>query len=303
MSVNVINEVPRITGIFLSNLGLEGQLPFQYGQLRQLTILNLDGNNYSGSVPYEISSLPNLFFLNLAGNALTGSIPVPSSRTIYILELSNNQFSGSIPGSLGTKASLRLLELSNNNLTGTIHSELTQLADTLSTLRIAGNNFSGCVPHAIALALGQIPNHDLGRLNIQVCYADIIESPGHAANCFSLVSWSSGRGVSETVRLTSPSGYDHEFHVESYGSNGVLLSRQCLQARFVGVSTPGAQRLEWGGTVHYVPPRFFTLSLSEITNLNLSSFRASLNNDLPAGADSQVLSVDTSCTQCRGGNA
>ena len=52
-------------------------------------------------------------------------------------------------------------------MTGSTSSELGDLADTLTRLRLAGNGFTGCVPAGLA----DVEDSDLDQLGLEVCAA------------------------------------------------------------------------------------------------------------------------------------
>ena len=102
------------------------------GNLANLAILTLDGNQLSGEIPPELGNLANLERLYLPANEL----------------------SGEVPPELGNLANLAILGLDGNQLTGEIPPELGNLAN-LTTLNLGGNQLSGCVPSSLS-----------GRLNM-----------------------------------------------------------------------------------------------------------------------------------------
>ena len=82
------------------------------GQVEQL---DLSRNQLDGSIPASLGDLTNLEILYLWGNELTGSIPDLSHLTSLLqLNLSRNQLYGSIPASLGNLTNLRLLYIWGN---------------------------------------------------------------------------------------------------------------------------------------------------------------------------------------------
>ncbi|KAJ1277258.1 hypothetical protein BS78_05G281300 [Paspalum vaginatum] len=65
----------RITAIYLSSNGLNGEIDPSFGQLTLLQHLDLSHNNLSGSIPDVLGQLTSLTFLDLSSNNLSGSIP------------------------------------------------------------------------------------------------------------------------------------------------------------------------------------------------------------------------------------
>ena len=56
------------------NYGISGSIPAEIGNLKELEILNLYGNELSGEIPEELYSLPELSYLNLGVNNLSGAV-------------------------------------------------------------------------------------------------------------------------------------------------------------------------------------------------------------------------------------
>ena len=65
----------RVTGLDLSQNGLEGEIPYGLGVLDRLVNLSLSNNRLKGGIPSDIASLPELRFLSVDGNRLTRCIP------------------------------------------------------------------------------------------------------------------------------------------------------------------------------------------------------------------------------------
>ena len=88
---------------------LTGNLPNTVGNLTtQLEILLMGNNNIFGTIPFEIGNLVNLTALYLNGNLLTGIVPptIGSLRNLQTLQLSTNMLLGPIPSSIGNLTQL-----------------------------------------------------------------------------------------------------------------------------------------------------------------------------------------------------
>ncbi|KAI9341122.1 hypothetical protein BDR26DRAFT_860622 [Obelidium mucronatum] len=83
----------RVTGLFLSKLGIAGPLPPQLAALDRLTALDLSSNQLSGPIPSELGYLTLLTTLNLSNNLLSGS--TPSFFTASTLNIGQNCFTDS----------------------------------------------------------------------------------------------------------------------------------------------------------------------------------------------------------------
>jgi len=144
-----------VTQLQLDNNNLNGQqIPSQIGDLENLEVLNLDGNNLNGSIPLEISELRKLTILSLGNNNLTGGIPsqLGNLKNLEGLDLRSNPLGGNIPVEIGNLSKLTSLVLAENELEGTIPVHFANL-DNLGILILVQNSLTGSVPP------------DLGNLN------------------------------------------------------------------------------------------------------------------------------------------
>ena len=89
---------------------------------RQVTELELGGNELQGSMPAALGDLANIENLFLGSNQLSGEIPpaLGDLANLRLLELRGNQLSGEIPPALGDLANLEYLWLGGNQLSGEI---------------------------------------------------------------------------------------------------------------------------------------------------------------------------------------
>ncbi len=158
--VEVGGMPPRVTGLNLRRVGLEGHIPPELGELGELRYLVLADNTLTGSIPPELGRLEHLVSLRLYRNWLTGSIPLELGELgeLRKLVLADNTLTGPIPPELGRLLNLEELWLRGNALSGSIPPELGEL-EKLSVLRLAGNRFSDPIPPA----LYTVDNHDLYR--------------------------------------------------------------------------------------------------------------------------------------------
>ncbi|XP_064957952.1 receptor-like protein EIX2 [Musa acuminata AAA Group] len=88
-----------VTTIDLSNNGLSGYIPEEFGNLHGLRSLNLSWNHLIGEIPNNISNLQQLEILDLSRNDLSGAIPSGLADLNFLdhLNLSYNNLSGRIP--------------------------------------------------------------------------------------------------------------------------------------------------------------------------------------------------------------
>ena len=164
-----------VTGLDLSGVGMEGELPPELGNLTRLKVLDASGNKLTGSIPKEVVNLfktdmGSLQSVNLSDNALEGNVNrllVPGDTSLVSplvsppdsiagaagasgpklerLDLSGNRLSGELPPEVGGFPNLEVLNLGDNDLTGPIPPELGGLA-SLEVLLLHDNSLTGPVP-------------------------------------------------------------------------------------------------------------------------------------------------------------
>ncbi len=148
VTVEIVDEVERVTGLDLYYNNLSGTLPSELFNLTELTYLKIKSNaNLTGSIPSEIGNLTSLEHLELSGNNLTGNIPteIGNASNLQYLNIRYNALEGTIPSEIGNLTNLQYLNLGKNNLNGSIPSSLTSLTN-LTALYLYRNNFTGTVP-------------------------------------------------------------------------------------------------------------------------------------------------------------
>ena len=140
----------KVTHLDLRFNGLNGEIPIEMAKLTELRVLDMSVNRISGSIPPGLGQLTNLEKLDLAGNMLSGTVPAELAvlTNLVDLTLTSNDLTGEFPTWIGGLHRLENLNLGDNQLTGnfsTYAEDLDALSD-LSTMSIAGNRFSGCLP-------------------------------------------------------------------------------------------------------------------------------------------------------------
>ncbi len=110
----------------ISNSGITGSVP-SFSNSRDLTFLQLDGNELSGSIPAALGTFTN----NVAGIS-------ENRRRLTTVNLQNNQLTGSIPGSLAIRAADAVPGTGNPGTRG------------LQNIRVYGNDLSGPIPAEFA---------------------------------------------------------------------------------------------------------------------------------------------------------
>ncbi|KAL5856341.1 hypothetical protein ACOSQ3_003799 [Xanthoceras sorbifolium] len=143
---NLSNSLERI---YLDSCNIGGNIPKEIGNLKNLLVLELSGNELTGSIPVTLGNLKQLQGLSLELNKLEGSIPndLCHSDKLVELQLGNNKLSGAIPPCLGNMTTLRTLSLSSNGLSSVIPPSLWNLKDILH-INLSSNSLIGTLPLA-----------------------------------------------------------------------------------------------------------------------------------------------------------
>ena len=134
-----------------------GSIPASLGNLTGLTILRLDGNRLTGEIPPELGNLSNLQELVLSDNRFTGTIPSELGKLSKLTDLSlradhnygNTNLYGPIPAEIGNLTKLEYLTLSRQKLTGEIPSSISNLT-LLQNLHLSDNRLTGPIPSDIS---------------------------------------------------------------------------------------------------------------------------------------------------------
>ncbi|KAH6819605.1 Leucine-rich repeat family protein [Perilla frutescens var. frutescens] len=106
--------------LVLRENGHIGPIPYEFGNLTRLTVLDLHKNNLNGSIPISLGQIPGLRSLDLSSNRLSGSIPNISFPSLSILDLNQNHLKGPLPIPLLTTNSLLKVDISRNRISGPI---------------------------------------------------------------------------------------------------------------------------------------------------------------------------------------
>ncbi|KAL3744880.1 hypothetical protein ACJRO7_014053 [Eucalyptus globulus] len=186
-TTNVSGSIPRAVSaanlrvIDLSYNNLTGNIPEDFGKLKNLSSLNLEFNQLSGRIPEGFGRLPALSKVWLSNNNLSGTIPQdfgkfsPLERfevafnnltgtlpeqlchggTLIGLAAMHNNLSGELPESLGNCSALSVVMLKNNGFTGNVPGGL-WMSQNLTSLILSGNGLTGELPEELSQNLARV---------------------------------------------------------------------------------------------------------------------------------------------------
>jgi len=176
--------VPTVTSLALMGNSLNGTLPEELGNLKNLVTLNMKNNNLIGRAPQSISNLSKMLELRLGENRIMFELGLTHGmKALQLLDISECQphgslieltklenlktlrlqgafdgLKGEIPAELGNIKSLEKLNLSGGQLYGTIPDTLGHLTE----LKLNNNELIGTIPASI-LASKSLIKLDLSR--------------------------------------------------------------------------------------------------------------------------------------------
>ena len=176
-----IYNLRNLVVLRLSFTNLTGELSRAIGNLAKLDTLDLrtskwvhggssfdaNPNLFTGAIPAEIGNLTNARFLDLSRQGFSGAIPaeIGNMSALNYLDLSNTKVSGNLPATLGDLKNLRILWINDARLTGEIPARLYG-ATSLKEIRMARNAFSGRLPEGIG-SLKELEDLDLTGNNLE----------------------------------------------------------------------------------------------------------------------------------------
>ncbi|KAJ9678926.1 hypothetical protein PVL29_020971 [Vitis rotundifolia] len=176
---DTIGDMGSLSYLDLSPNQLRGSILDTVGKMVLLSHLDLSDNQLQGSIPDTVGKMVLLSHLDLSRNQLQGSIPdiVGNMVSLEKLYLSHNHLQGEIPKSLSNLCNLQALELERNNLSGQLAPNFVACAnDTLETLSLSDNQFSGSVPALIGFSSLRELHLDFNLLNGTLPESTIFEA-------------------------------------------------------------------------------------------------------------------------------
>ncbi|XVF29518.1 hypothetical protein REPUB_Repub15cG0129200 [Reevesia pubescens] len=148
---NIVNMIPSLKELHLSNCELPPTSTLQNLNLSSLSILNLNRNHLENShVINWVFSLKTLVSLDLSSTGLEGPIPdgFRNLTSLRYLDISSNKFNSSIPDWLYSFSPLEFLSLGFNILQGKISSAIGNMTYAIS-LDLSRNELGGIIPRSI----------------------------------------------------------------------------------------------------------------------------------------------------------
>nr|XP_011464344.1 PREDICTED: probable LRR receptor-like serine/threonine-protein kinase At1g74360 [Fragaria vesca subsp. vesca] len=135
----------RVTGIYLTDSKITGQMFGNFSALTQLSELDLSDNTLGGAIPEDLSQCQSLKYLNLSHNILEGELRLQGLSQLEVLDLTVNRLYGDMKMTFpGICKNLVVANVSSNNFTGRIDQYFDECYN-LQYLDLSSNNFSGDV--------------------------------------------------------------------------------------------------------------------------------------------------------------
>ncbi|TKY67991.1 LRR receptor serine/threonine-protein kinase [Spatholobus suberectus] len=136
-----------IRNLLFQDTLLGGRIPNEIGNIRNLTLLALDGNNFYGPIPPSLGNCTHLSILRMPQNQLTGPIPASIGKLTNLTDVRffTNNLNGTVPQEFGNLSSLIVLHLAENNFVGELPPQVCK-SGTLVNFSAAYNSFSGPIP-------------------------------------------------------------------------------------------------------------------------------------------------------------
>ncbi|XP_015160718.1 LRR receptor-like serine/threonine-protein kinase EFR [Solanum tuberosum] len=136
-----------LTSIDIQDNNLAGNIPSEFGKLKQLQGLYLSNNKLQGHIPEAVCHLSNLVKLTLQVNELSGLIPecFGNLSMLQKIYLDSNKFSSKFPLSLWKMSGLLYLSVSRNSIEGEVPSDIGGMK-AIVELYLSSNHFSGMIP-------------------------------------------------------------------------------------------------------------------------------------------------------------
>ncbi|KAH9686543.1 Receptor-like protein 43 [Citrus sinensis] len=156
-SSSLTGEIPSwicnlniLESLVLSHNNLSGLLPQCLGNFsNELSVLDLQGNNFSGTIPNTFTKESRLGVMDLSHNLFQGRIPrsLINCSKLEFLGLGNNQISDTFPSWLGSLPKLNVVILRSNIFYGIIEEPRTGCGfSKFRIIDLSDNRFTGKLP-------------------------------------------------------------------------------------------------------------------------------------------------------------
>ncbi|KAF9619557.1 hypothetical protein IFM89_007384 [Coptis chinensis] len=149
-SGSLSSSLPSLSGLVLSNCGLDEFPLFLSHANLSLSLVNLDlsNNSLKGSIPQALLNMTSLEHLDFSNNNLKGpQFPewLQTQTTLMVLHMHNSNISDSLSNCYGNLSSLETLDLSYNQIYG----KVPPLPRYVTILDLSNNRISGPIPKTI----------------------------------------------------------------------------------------------------------------------------------------------------------
>ncbi|XP_019236058.1 PREDICTED: probable LRR receptor-like serine/threonine-protein kinase At4g26540 [Nicotiana attenuata] len=149
--LNYSNFSGEIPSWFVFN-ALEGQIPKNIGNLKNLRGLSFESNNLTGSIRPSFSNASKLETLILSKNFLHGNIPngIGDLHNLNWLTIETNQLAGSITFPIFNIFTIETIGFPDNGLSGSLPTDLCDHLPILKGLYLSFNNLLGHMPPSLS---------------------------------------------------------------------------------------------------------------------------------------------------------
>ncbi|EGG22819.1 leucine-rich repeat-containing protein [Cavenderia fasciculata] len=156
------NKAPtQLINFVMSNNGLHGTIPIEFGNFTGLRFINLRQNKLFGSVPSTISNLVNLSRFDVSENRINCTLsefmsPIKKLKLMSIIKADNNEITGEFSEDMFWDSdaeaelltSVFIVNFAKNNISGPLSDYLSWML-SLSLLDLSNNHFNGEIPDVL----------------------------------------------------------------------------------------------------------------------------------------------------------
>ncbi|KAK1548988.1 hypothetical protein Q3G72_008920 [Acer saccharum] len=145
-----ICNLRNLGDLYLSDNKFFGSIPACLGDITSVRVLHLNSNNLTSTIPSSLWNLKDIVDLNLSNNSFVGHLPldIGNLRAVTYIDLAWNKLSGEIPSSIGHLQNLIKFSIAHNKLKGRIPESFGNLI-SLELLELSSNNLSGAIPKSL----------------------------------------------------------------------------------------------------------------------------------------------------------